>query len=81
VIITDEIASREDIEMVKLAARTGVCVFASVHASGIDEIRVKPNFADIITERIFDRYVVLAVRDNAGTVMGVYDANLKLLAM
>jgi stage III sporulation protein AA len=81
VIITDEIASREDVEMVRLAARSGVCIFASVHASGIDEIRAKPNFTDIITERIFDRYIVLAVRDNAGAVVGVYDSNLKLLAM
>lgn len=81
VIITDEIATRGDVDMVRLAARSGVCIFASVHASGIDEIRTKPNFVDIITERVFDRYVVLAVKDSAGTVMGVYDANLKLLAM
>jgi stage III sporulation protein AA len=81
VIITDEVATREDIEMVRLAARSGVCIFASVHASGIDEIRMKPNFADILAERVFDRYVVLAVKDSAGVVMGVYDANLKLLAM
>jgi len=81
VIITDEIAKREDVEMVRLAARSGVTIFASVHASGVDEIRTKPNFAQIIAERVFDRYVVLAVRDNAGAVIGVYDANLKLLAM
>lgn len=81
VIITDEIATKNDVEMVRQAARSGVCIFASVHASGIDEIRLKPNFIDIISERVFDRYVVLAVKDSAGTVMGVYDANLKLLAM
>lgn len=81
VIITDEIASKQDIDMVRLAARSGVCIFASVHASGIDEIRVKPNFEGIIGERVFDRYVVLGVRDNAGAVLGVYDANCKLLAM
>jgi len=81
VIITDEIATKEDVKMVRLAARSGVSVIASVHASGIDEIRQKPNFADIITERIFDRFIVLAVRDNAGAVVGVYDSSLKLLAM
>jgi len=81
VIITDEIASKQDVEMLRLAARSGVCVLASVHASGIDEIRLKPNFVDLVSERVFDRYVVLAVKDSAGTVVGVYDANLKLLAM
>lgn len=81
VVITDEIATAADVEMVRLAARSGVCIFASVHASGIDEIRAKPNFAEIIAERVFDRYVVLGVTDSAGTIMGVFDANLKLLAM
>jgi len=81
VIITDEIATAADVEMVRLAARSGVCIFASVHASGIDEIRAKPNFAALVAERVFDRYVVLGVTDSAGTIMGVYDANLKLLAM
>jgi len=81
VIITDEVASKDDVEMVRLAARSGVSVFASVHASGIDEIRNKPSFSDLVTEQVFDRYVVLGIRESAGTVLGVFDKNLKLLAM
>lgn len=81
VIITDEIATREDTEMVKLAARSGVAVIASVHASGVDEIRKKPSFRDLVEDQIFDRYVVLTIRDSAGVVAGVFDKNLKLLAM
>jgi stage III sporulation protein AA len=79
VIITDEIAAADDAELMKTAARSGVTVAASVHAAGLDEIRQKPAFQDIIAERIFDRYVVLATRDHAGTVVGVYDGNLKTL--
>ena len=81
VIITDEVATKEDVGMIRLAARSGVSVIASVHASGIDEIRQKPYFADLVTEQIFDRYVVLGIKDSAGAVMGVYDRNLKLMAM
>lgn len=81
VIITDEVATREDTEMVKLAARSGVAVIASVHASGIDEIRKKPSFRDLVDEQIFDRYIVLAIRDNAGAITGIFDKNLKLMAM
>jgi len=81
IIITDEVATASDIEMLRLAARSGVSVIASVHASGIEEIRNKPYFKDIIAEQIFDRYIVLGVRDSAGHVMGVFDRNLKLLAM
>lgn len=80
VIITDEIATADDAELLKTAVRSGVVVAASVHAGGIDEIRRKPAFREIIAERIFDRYAVLAVRDHAGTVIGVYDGNLKVLA-
>ena len=81
IIITDEIATREDIEMVKLAARSGVIIFASVHAGGLDEIRLKPHFRELIDTQVFDRYVTLVVRETAGVVAGVYDRNLKLLAL
>ena len=81
VIITDEIATKEDIIMVKLATRSGVSVIASVHAGNIDEIRIKPDFCDLVTDKVFDRYVVLGIKDSAGTVLGVYDRNLKLITL
>ena len=80
VIITDEIATAEDIAMVSLACRSGVAVLASVHAGGIDEIRLKPGFREMVDNQVFDRYVVLGVRDKPGCVVAVYDKNLKTLA-
>jgi len=77
VIITDELSGREDLDMVRLAARSGVCVFASVHARDIDEIRLKPHWRELIEDGVFDRYVVLTTRDTAGAVVGVYDRMLK----
>jgi stage III sporulation protein AA len=81
VIITDEIAAAEDAEMIKTAARSGVVVFASVHAADIDEIRRKPAFRELIAEGVFERYVVLTVLDHAGVVAGVYDQNLRVLSL
>jgi stage III sporulation protein AA len=81
VIITDEIAAAEDTEMIKTAARSGVVVFASVHAADIDEIRHKPTFRDLIADGVFERYVVLTVLNRAGIVAGVYDQNLKALSL
>ena len=81
VIITDELATRDDIEMVRQAARSGVCVFASVHARNIEDIRVKPIFRELIDDQVFDRYVVLATKDTAGSVVGVFDRNLKLICL
>ena len=79
VVICDELATREDIDMVRQAARSGVCIFASVHARNIEDIRTKPIFRDLIDDQVFDRYVVLAVKDSAGTVTGVFDRNLRLI--
>jgi stage III sporulation protein AA len=79
IIITDEIATTDDAEMIKTATRSGVTVIASVHAADLDEIRNKPAFRSIIDERIFDRYAVLAMKDHAGTLIAVYDQNLKML--
>ena len=80
VVITDEVVTQSDIEMIRLACKSGVSVIASVHASGIDEIRTKPYFSDIVNEQIFDRYIVLGIGDNPGKVLGVFDKHLRLIA-
>jgi len=81
VIITDEVATNEDVDMIRLASRSGVGIIASVHASGIDEIRLKPYFSDLLNEGVFERYVVLGTGENLGKIAGVYDRNLRLMAM
>ncbi|MDR0975731.1 MAG: hypothetical protein LBM01_02075 [Christensenellaceae bacterium] len=80
VIITDEIATQNDIDMIREAARSGVSVMASVHAGSLAELKEKPNFRDLILEKVFDRYVVLRIGDHAGVVDGVYDSNAHLMA-
>jgi stage III sporulation protein AA len=79
VIITDELMGEADVDMVKTAARSGVVILASVHARGLDDIRNKTHFRELIDEQLFDRYVVLTTRDTAGAVSGVFDRNLKVL--
>ena len=77
VIITDEIATIEDTEMIRTAARSGVTVLASAHAADLDEIRNKPAFKSLIAEAVFERYIVLGVRESAGFIVGVYDQNFR----
>jgi stage III sporulation protein AA len=80
VVITDEIATEADIDMIARCCRSGVAVLASVHAGNLDEVRMKPFFKELISAQVFDRYVVLGIQDRAGVVLGVYDKNLKLMA-
>lgn len=77
VIIVDELGGTNDVEMVKQAVKSGVCVFASVHAKSVDDLRSRPVFRDLVADGVFDRYVVLTSRDTAGHVVCVYDRFLK----
>ena len=81
VVLTDEIITEGDIGMIYAASRSGVGVIATVHASDIGEIRTKPGFDKLIENRIFDRYVVLGIGEKPGKIIGVYDSNLRPLAL
>lgn len=78
-IITDEIATADDAAMIRSAARSGVVVFASVHAADLDEVREKPGLSALIQDGVFERYVVLTTAESAGHVVGVYDRSLRRL--
>lgn len=79
VIATDEISSKQDIESVCNAIMSGVKVIASVHASGVTDLKMKQYFSEIIGCGYFERYIVLSKRDGVGTIEGVFDENLKVL--
>lgn len=76
IIVTDEISEWEDIEAVRYACNCGVSIIASTHCDNIDNFARKTAFKDIIDERIFDRYIVLSMKEGPGTLEGIYDENL-----
>ena len=79
VIVTDEISSRQDIDSVCNAIRSGVKVIASVHSKNISELKQKMYFSDIINNGYFERYITLSNRNGVGTIEGVFDENMKVL--
>ena len=79
VMITDEISTVEDVQMLHRAIRSGITVIASVHASGLDEVRSKPDLNHLVTQGVFDRYVILRMGEHAGEVVGVYNRGLQRL--
>lgn len=79
VIITDEIATAEDVAMLQRAVRSGVVVMASVHAADLGEVRAKPDLGLLVEQGVFERYVVLRMGEHAGEVVGVYDRRLQRL--
>ena len=73
VIATDELVSDEDIEGVKFAIKSGVSVIATVHSKNLDELKTKQYFEKLVSEKYFERFVVLSKRNGVGTIEGVFD--------
>ncbi len=73
VVITDEIATAEDVAMLQRAVRSGVTVIASVHAADLGEVRAKPDLGILVNQGVFERYIVLRTGERAGEVVGVFD--------
>jgi len=79
VVITDEIATVEDVAMLHRAVRSGVIVFASVHAANIDDVMTKPDIGQLLTQQVFERYIVLQGDGQVGRVSGIFDRRLQRL--
>ncbi|MCM1404528.1 MAG: Flp pilus assembly complex ATPase component TadA [Prevotella sp.] len=79
VVITDEIATADDAAMLQRAVRSGVVVIASVHAADLGEVRAKPDLGSLVTQGVFERYVVLRTGEHAGEVVGVFNRGLQRL--
>ena len=76
VIITDELNFSTDIEIIENAITCGVNVVASVHAKDIFDLKNKPNFQQILSKKLFNRFVVLSNANGPGTIEGIFDENL-----
>ena len=80
VIVTDEL-SGNDVESIENAITCGVKVIATIHADNILDLKNKPRFQNILTNKLFDRFVVLSGVDGPGTLIGVYNENFECLAL
>lgn len=60
VIALDEITEARDIEAIEAAANCGVRVYATAHAAGVDELRRRPLYRQLMELRAFDTAVVIS---------------------
>lgn len=79
VVITDEIATAEDVVMLHHAVRSGVVVIASVHAADLEDLHSKPDLDLLIKQKVFEKYVVLQTGEKAGEVVGIFNRELHRL--
>ena len=76
IIITDEIATKEDAEALLYAMSCGVKVIASVHAKDCRELDDKDGWSKLIKSRLITRYICISDRNGPGTYEGVFDEGL-----
>lgn len=73
VIIVDEIGRQEDYDAIQDALCAGVSIISSVHANSIEECMSKPVLNELISQRYFERIIILSDNDGVGTINWICD--------
>lgn len=73
VIICDEIGTEEDMKSILHAINSGVNIIATIHGFGIDDLKNKVIYKNMIDFELFDLALVLSNRRGTGTLEGVYE--------
>ncbi len=79
IFVTDEIDIDKDLNSIIDANNSGVKVLATIHSDNINQLRNKRGFDSILQQKVFERYIVLGEQEGPGTLVNIYDANLKCL--
>ena len=75
VLAVDELGTEGDIQAVRTASRCGCRLIATIHGSSLEEVRNKNYMRNVISEKLFQRYLVLTARDGRCGVEGIYDGD------
>lgn len=60
VIAVDEIGSREDVEEMEYALKSGVSIVATVHGSSLEQIKSNPDMVRLVGGNGFTRFIILS---------------------
>ncbi|WP_251551328.1 stage III sporulation protein AA [Neobacillus muris] len=73
VLIVDEIGRWEDTEAILEAVHAGIKLIMTTHGTSLEEITGRPTLKEIISQKIFQRFVVLNRSDGPGTITHILD--------
>ena len=79
VIITDEINLFCDLDAIENAISSGVKVIATMHASSINDLKLKIKFNEVLEKGYFERFLLLGKSNGIGTIESIYDSNLRVI--
>lgn len=75
VIVCDEIGTYKDMDSLLMALNCGVKLLTTIHGYGVDDFYDRAVFKELVSNKVFDRAVVLSGRLGAGTMEEIYDLN------
>lgn len=73
VIAVDELGSPDDAQAVRDAVRCGISILATAHAGSLDELQRRTYLQDLLSEKTFERIVILSRRMGPGTLETIYN--------
>lgn len=74
ILATDELGREEDALAVREAICAGVTVVATVHSRTVHELYARPYIGELLSQKLFERYVILSSRLGPGTVEEIFDS-------
>lgn len=73
IVAVDEIGDYKDIHAIEAVIHCGCRLLATVHGDSIEDLHRKPLFERLMKEHIFERYILLQGRPEAGAVKAIFD--------
>ncbi|GAB6138823.1 stage III sporulation protein AA [Halanaerobaculum tunisiense] len=68
VIATDEIGTKEDVDILEEALHAGVRIVTTVHGSSLAEVQSRPSLQGLFKRNTFQRMIILSRRQGPGTI-------------
>jgi len=75
IIISDELGSKDDFEIIQYALKSGVNVITTAHGYDIEDIKKNIYLKDIIENKFFERIVILNSSKSPSKIKQIYDFN------
>lgn len=75
IIVCDEIGTYDDVKSILAALNCGINLITTIHGFGIEDLKNRDVFKEVLDNHIFQRAIVLSGKHGVGTVEYVYDFN------
>lgn len=73
VLAVDELGNEGDIRALQMAGGCGCKLIATIHGSSLEEVRDKKYMYHVISDGLFERYLVLTRKNGRCGIEGIYD--------